>query len=272
VWQTGSWQRADPRFQRAVELVKAGAIGRVGTVEVGLAAGPNDYSGTAGQDTPVNPPPGLDYGMWLGPAPWAPYCPARVHRNWRWHTDYGGGQLLDWVGHHVDVALWALGLDQTGPAEIEGAAEYPAKGLWNTPTTFRLRAVYQTGVTMLIAGGQPDVRVGIQWKGESGTVWVGREGLETTPPTLLDEKEARPPAVAKGSHRHHRDFLDSVKSRRPTLAPAEVAQRAATVGLLGQIAMGLGRKVRWNPAAEAIIGDEMASRLLGKTMREPWAL
>lgn len=272
VWQTGSWQRSEPQFRRAVDIVKSGRIGKVHSVEVGMPGGHVDYAGTAGLDTPVTPPPGLDYGLWLGPAPWAPYCPARVHRNWRWHLDYGGGQLMDWVGHHVDIAQWALGLDKTGPVEVEGSGDYPVKGLWNAPTRFLLTARYQSGVRITVAGGHSDLRMGICWKGENGTVWAGREGLEATPQTLLDQHTGASDGKSGGAHAHYREFLDNVKHRRQTGASAEAAQRAATVGHLGMIAMKLGRKISWNPAAEEIPNDEMASRLLGKTMREPWTI
>jgi len=123
IWQTGSWQRSVANFRFACELVLNGRIGKVSRVEVGLPAGQHDYAKTK-HLTQFGPAPAeLDYDTWLGPAPWAPYCPARVHKNWRWHLDYGGGQLMDWVGHHVDIAHWGLGLDYSGPVEIEGVGE-----------------------------------------------------------------------------------------------------------------------------------------------------
>ncbi|HOC17083.1 MAG TPA: Gfo/Idh/MocA family oxidoreductase, partial [Vicinamibacterales bacterium] len=104
VWQTGSWQRSEENFHRAAELVRNGRIGKVLRVEVGLPSGYTDFARTFGQETIEPPPAALDYDRWLGPAPYAPYCKARVHMNWRWNMDYAGGQLMDWVGHHLDIA------------------------------------------------------------------------------------------------------------------------------------------------------------------------
>jgi predicted dehydrogenase len=272
IWQTGSWQRSVENFRCAAELVLNGRIGKVRKIEVGLPAGHPDLAGTAGQEEPSSPPPQLDYEFWLGPAPWAPYCPARVHQNWRWHRDYGGGQLLDWVGHHVDLAHWGMGWDQTGPVEVEGQGEYPASGLWNTATKYRLTCKYAQGVTLVIAGGYPEVRSGTRWIGESGWVWCDREGLATEPKRLRRERIASTEITLPRSPGHHRNFLDCVKSRGTPLAPAETAHRSTTPGHLGLIALLLGRKLYWNPETEQIAGDPTATRLLGRAMREPWRL
>ncbi|NLH74359.1 MAG: Gfo/Idh/MocA family oxidoreductase [Verrucomicrobia bacterium] len=270
VWQTDTWRRADQRLQHAAELVRSGAIGAIQSVEIGISHGHVDCAGTAGQETPAKPPPGLDYDMWLGPAPWAPYAPARVHGNWRWNLDYGGGQLMEWIGHYMEIVQLVLGLDTTGPTEVEGSGEYPAAGLWNAPTTFSIRALYSTGLTITIVSAQ-GIREGILWKGEKESLHMNRDGsveyLPRSSPQLAKPKTFVPAPVA-----HAREFLDCARSRRLTSSPAESAQRAATVGHLGQIAIRLGRKIRWNPITEEIIGDDTAGRLLGKSMREPWYL
>jgi len=273
VWQTGSWQRSEQNFRLACELVRNGRIGKVHTVEVGLPSGHKDYAKTQGQEQPGPAPAELDYDFWLGPAPYEPYCPARVHKNWRWHLDYGGGQLMDWVGHHVDIALWGLNLDYTGPYEIEGHGEYPEDGLWNTATSYRLTAKYANGITMVVAGGHSDIQGGTKWIGEAGWVWVTRGNkIDAQPKELLDEK-LRPDEIHLfASPGHWRNFLDCVKSRDTTIAPCEVAHRSATPGHLGQIAMLSGRKIRFNPDTEEIINDATATRMLGKAMRNPWHL
>jgi predicted dehydrogenase len=122
VWQTGSWQRSQEDFRRACELVRNGRIGAVKRVEVGLPAGWSNFDDLQNRTEPEQPPVTLNWDRWLGPAPEASYCPARVHKAWRWNLDYGGGQLMDWVGHHVDIAHWGMGFDQTGPYEVEGQA------------------------------------------------------------------------------------------------------------------------------------------------------
>jgi len=270
IWQTGSWQRSLENFRFACELVRNGRIGKVHTVEVGLPAGHTDFAGTKGQEQFTLPPKDFDYEFWLGPAPYAPYCPARVHKNWRWHLDYGGGQLMDWVGHHVDIAHWGLDFDYTGPYEIEGYGEYPKDGLWNTATKYRLTAKYPKDVTMIIAGGHSDISSGTKWIGQNGWVWVDRGKIDAQPKKLLKEKFGPDEIHLFHSPGHWRNFLDCVKSRATTLTPCEVAHRSATPGHLGQIAMLLGRKIRFNPDTEEIIDDATATRMLSRAMRSPW--
>lgn len=272
IWQTGSWQRSQPNFRLAAELVQNGYIGKLKHVEVGLPAGTHDFAGTAGKEAPTNPPPELDYDRWLGPAPYAPYAPARVHRNWRWHLDYGGGQLTDWIGHHCDIAHWGMGTQLTSPVEIEGKGEYLKEGLWNTATKYRVDTKYQSGVTMTIAGGHGEIRSGAKWIGADGWVWVDRGGIDASNKDWLKLGDAPKRINLYRSPGHQREFLDSVKSRRECLCPAEVAHRSFTPGHLGQIAMLIGRKLKYNPTTEQIEGDDAANRLLGKALREPWQL
>lgn len=273
VWQTGSWQRSLNNFRFGAELALNGRLGKLHTVEVGLPSGHEDFAGTKGQEAITPPPANLDYDFWLGPAPYAPYSPARVHKNWRWHLDYGGGQLMDWVGHHVDIAHWGMDTEYTGPYEIEGCGEYPATGLWNTATRYRLTAKYRNDITMIIAGGHNDIRSGTKWIGEEGWVWVNRgDNIEASPKSLLREIFSPDEVHLYRSPGHWRNFLDCVKSRDATLAPCEVAHRSVTPGHLGQIAMLLGRKVRFDPDTERIIDDPTAARMLGNAMRSPWHL
>ena len=272
IWQTGSWQRSEYRFRFACELVRNGRIGKVKHVEVGLPAGHTDFAGTKGQEQITPPPPQLDYDFWLGPAPYAPYAKARVHKNWRWILDYGGGQLLDWVGHHVDIAHWGMGFDTSSPVEVEGEGEYPSTGLYNTATRYRLLTRYADGLTMIIAGGHDDIRGGTKWIGEHGWIWVTRGAMDAEPKKLLREKIGPEEIHLYRSPGHWRNFLDCVKSRARTITPCEVAHHSATPGHLGQIAMQLGRKIRFDPEKEQIIGDPTASMMLGNAMRSPWRL
>lgn len=272
IWQTGSWQRSVANFHQACELVHNGRVGKVLKVEVGLPSGHHDFAGTFGQETLGPAPPHLDYELWVGPAPYVPYCPARVHMNWRWNMDFGGGQLMDWVGHHVDIAHWGLGFDKTGPVEIEGFGEFPRKGIYNSPTRYYLKAKYADGTPMVIAGGHKEIRGGTKWIGEFGWVWVDRGGFEAQPSSLLAEF-IRPDEIRLYKSRdHYQNFLDCVKSRQETITPAEIAHRSASVGHLGVIAIELGRKIRFDPEREKIIDDPQAERLLGRAFRSPWHL
>lgn len=272
IWQTGSWQRSVDNFHFACELVRNGRIGKITSVEVGLPSGHTDFAGTFGLETLGPPPENLDYDFWVGPAPFIPYCPARVHKNWRWNMDFGGGQLMDWIGHHVDIAHWGLGFDETGPVEIEGWGDFPETGIYNSPTRFFLRAKYADGTPMIIAGGHPEIRRGTKWIGEFGWVWCNRGGLETYPSHFIKEYIGPEENRLYKSRDHFQNFLDCVVSRRKTIAPSEVAHRSASVGHLGVIAMEVGRKVRFDPESESILGDPEAERLLSRAYRSPWQI
>ncbi len=272
VWQTGSWQRSEDNFYRACELVRNGRIGRIQRVEVGLPSGHYDFAGTFGQEKIESPPAGFDYETWLGPAPAWPYCKARVHMNWRWNMDFGGGQLMDWIGHHLDIAQWGLDTELTGPVEFSGRGEFPKTGIYNSATRYWVDAVYADGTPMVIAGGYPEIQSGTKWIGEHGWVWVDRGGFESQPAHLVSEVIGPNETKLYHSRDHWQNFLDCVRSRALTIAPAEVAHRSASVGHLGVIAIETGRKIKWDPATETILGDPGAERLLSRAYRKPYQL
>ncbi len=268
IWQTGSWQRSQAPFRFACELIRNNTIGKVHTVEVGLPAGP--YFFDESREVVQEPPEYLDYDFWLGPAPYAEYCPARVHGNWRWNLDYGGGQIMDWVGHHVDIAHWGLDMDDQAPIKVSGKGNFLSHPVWNSATEYEVIAEYANGLTMKIANESENQKLGTKWIGESGWVWISRQGMDAHPRELLDLKFGPNDIGLYQSPGHQRNFLDCVKSRKQTLTPCQTAQRSATPGHLGQIAMKLGRPIQFDPDTEQILGDTQASRMLGKTMREPW--
>jgi predicted dehydrogenase len=268
IWQTGSWQRSVANFHQGCELVRNGRIGKVHTVEVGLGNGHADFDGNKDQMGFRPPPPELDYDMWIGPAPWEPYCPARVHKSWRWHMDYGGGMLMDWIGHHGDIAHWGLGLDNTGPVEIEATGDHP-DGLWNTPKEFDATCKYADGVIIRI-GSQ--IRGGTKWIGDKGWVFTQRGEIEAEPKSLLNEVIGPEEVRLYKSTDHQQNFLDCMKSRQETITPAETAHRSASVGHLCMISIKLGRKLKWDPEKEEFPGDPDAQRLLGNAYRGPWEL
>ncbi len=286
IWQTGSWQRSVANFRQGTELVINGYIGKVKRVEVGLPSGHADFEKT-GHDKPNSaPPPDVDYDFWVGPAQMIPFNPCRFHKNWRWCYDFGGGQLMDWIGHHGDIAHWGLtnpkyGVgpdDQVGPLEVMGKAEFPAaEAVWNTATKFRVECKYPNAIELVIAGGYNDIKSGTKWIGEHGWVWVDRGRFETSEPSWKAEIAQREKkhdlemalAISPG---HQREFLDCVKSRKRTLTPVEIAHRSATPGHLGYLSSVVGRKLTWDAAKQEIIGDAQASQLLSRPMRGPWHL
>jgi predicted dehydrogenase len=267
IWQTGSWQRSVHDFYHACELVRNGRIGKVHKVEVGLPTG-------GGTDVkPVQPvPEGVDWDFWLGPAPWVPYRGV-LHWNWRWMMDYSGGQLTDWAGHHIDIAHWGLGLDRTGPIEIEGKGDYPKDGIYDVPTAYKFTCKYADGLTMIVANDQQQpMGMGTVWYGEKGWIHVRRGKLEADPADVL--KEVIGPGEIKlyESHDHQQNFLDCVRSRKETITPIEIAHRSISVGLLGEIAMLTEKKLRWDPQKEVFLNNDEANRMLSRPMRSPWHL
>jgi predicted dehydrogenase len=286
IWQTGSWQRSVANFRQGAELVLNGYIGKVKRVEVGLPSGHGDFAGTGNKRPNSDPPKEVDYDFWVGPSDWLPFNACRFHKNWRWNYDFGGGQLMDWIGHHGDIAHWGLtnpqyGIgpdDQVGPLEVSAKAEFPhAEDVWNTATRFRVECKYPNGIDFVIGGGCWDIRMGTTWIGEHGWVYVDRGKFETSEPKWKEEIQQREEkhdlkVLLPVSPGHQRQFLDCVKSRQKTLTPVEIAHRSQTPGHLGYIASVVGRTLKWDAVKQEIIGDPEASKLLCKPMRAPWHL
>jgi predicted dehydrogenase len=273
IWQTGSWQRSVRNFRHACELVRNGRIGKVHTVRVGLPAG---YSvAEQGGSYPSAVPDWFDYDMWLGPAPSVPYCPNRCHWNFRWISDYSGGQLTDWAGHHCDIAQWGMGTEMTAPVEIEGVADFPKArdGLFDTAKSYRFTCTFREGFTMIVADQYQQPRgMGVQFEGTEGWIWVDREGFDASQKSLLTSAIGPDEIHLYWSNDHHQNFLDCVRTRRETVTPARIAHRSIMIGHLGLIAMKLGRKVQWVPEEERFLNDPVANRLLSRPMRSPWHL
>ncbi|HNY77060.1 MAG: Gfo/Idh/MocA family oxidoreductase [Sedimentisphaerales bacterium] len=271
IWQTGSWQRSQENFHHACELVRNGRIGKVTRVEVGLP------SGGATGNPPVSPvPEGLDWDFWLGPAPWRPftkYGGNAPHWDWRWIMDYSGGQLTDWAGHHIDIAHWGLGLEDTGPVEIEGEGVFPKDGIYDVPTEYKFTCKYANGVEMIVASDRLVPKgMGAVWYGDKGWIHVDRGRQATNPPELWNEKIGPGEMRLYESRDHQQNFLDCVKTRKKTITPIEVAYRSISVGHLGEIAMLLGRKIHWDPDKQVFVNDDAANRMLSRPMRAPWHL
>ncbi|MCX7016105.1 MAG: Gfo/Idh/MocA family oxidoreductase [Candidatus Sumerlaeota bacterium] len=269
VFQHGAQQRSDPRMVRGCEMVRNGRIGQLRNVRLGIPGG------EAVGPQPIEPvPPELDYDMWLGPAPWAPYTTRRctsVGHSWYFISDYCIGHLSGWGVHHIDSAQQGTGADHTGPLEIEGRAQFPQEGLYDTAVTWKIKYTFADGVTWDCTDDSQN-RMGILFEGAEGWVFIWRGVLDAHPKSLL--KEAIRPEEARlyRSNDHVRNFLDCVKSRGRTAAPVDVAHRSTTLCCLGDIATRLGRKIRWDPEAECFHDDPAATRLLSRAYRAPWTL
>ena len=213
-------------FRKAAEIVRNGLIGKVTHVEVGLPSGHTDFARTRQFMTVTEPPPELDYETWIGPSKMVPYIKGRVHMNWRWNYNTGGGQLMDWIGHHCDIAHWGLVSIVPALSKSKGKGEFPAAdAVWNTCTKYRIELKYPGEITMTIAGGHSDIRSGTKWIGTDGWVWVDRGGFEASNPAwkqgknLPDElrkvKLYESPAIATSSTALNPGSPRSPRWRRP---------------------------------------------------------
>jgi predicted dehydrogenase len=272
IFQVGSQQRSQRNFRHAVELVLNGHIGKVKHVEVGLPTGhrqvPDD------QDTREGEAPGhLDFDFWCGPSAKKPYMPARVHWNWRWQLEYGGGQLMDWIGHHNDIAHWGLGMDKSGPVEVQAKEfVYPEdRSVWNAAWKYEVWCQYENGVTTSISNINEQ---GCKWIGEDGWVFVSRGDFRASNPAWLERGYDAGPVKAYNSREHHRNFLDGIVEKKECICPAETGHRSITPGHLGLLSEALGgRVIRWDPKKEVVLDDEEADKLLKKVdYRSPWQL
>jgi predicted dehydrogenase len=269
VWQTGSWQRSVENFRRGAELAINGRIGKITRIEVGLP------DGGQGIGTPpvMEVPDGLNWEMWLGPAPKVPFRGVYLG-NWRWILDYSGGQLTDWAGHHIDIAQWGIGMERSGPVEISGEGIYPRDGLYNVPVEYDLNCRYVNGIEMRVANASNLPHgMGTVWYGERGWIHVDRGNkLAVSNPKILEEVIGENEIHLYKCDDHVGNFLECIKTRGETVAPVEIAHRSISVALLGEIAMTTGKIIRWNPAEEVIIGNPFAERLLIRNYRQPWEL
>ena len=266
VFQTGSQQRSSEEFRRAVQLVRSGILGKIQRIEVGLPPG---YNKPQGDTNVVTPPDHLDYDQWCGPAPKLPYMRARHHRWWRGHRAFGGGVLMDWIGHHNDIAHWAMGVDNSGPTNVEAVDwTFPETNVYDTPHQYEIRCEYESGIQTSISSNN---LLGTNFIGENGWVHVTRGRLTASDKRWTDTNFPIEEAGIYLSENHARNFLDCIKSRKTCIAPAETGHRSITPGHLGYVSNTLGRPIRWDPGTETVAGDEEANMLLQTHhYRKPW--
>lgn len=267
VFQTSTEDRSVPEYHRMAELVRNGRIGKLQRIEVILPRQPT----VPGDPTPQPVPKQLDYDMWLGPAPFAPYTRDRVFFNFRWIQNYSGGIICDWGAHLFDTAQWGNDTEHSGPVEIEGTGNFWEDGLYNTVKDYDVTYTYANGVVMTCKPGNPSIK----FIGTDG--WVGNTGWRA--PVEASSKEILESKIGPGEihlytnpNGEHDDFLKCVRSRKDPYFPVEIGHRVSTVCHLGNIAIKLGRKLKWDPAAERFVGDDSANDLLDRKRRDPWQL
>ncbi|AGA25361.1 Gfo/Idh/MocA family protein [Singulisphaera acidiphila] len=266
--QTGSQQRSSPGFREVCELVRSGRIGKVQKVLVGIPK--VNFEGDALPDSA--PPTYLNYDRWLGPALYRPYNSKRVHYLFRFFWDYSGGQMTNFGAHNIDIAQWGLGTDDTGPISTEATATFDPQHKFEVPNSCRVTHTYANGVTLIIGQDQPDIRGGTTFIGTDGTLFVDRSKKTSTPSTILKTPLSEGDVHLYESTNHYQNFLDCVKSRKTPICDVEIGHRSATICHLGNIAIRLGRKVQWDPAAERIIGDDEAAAMASRPHRSPYTI
>jgi len=273
VVQTGSMQRSGVEFKMAVELVQKGIVGNVHTVNVTLPS-PNWIARAKGPVPNGSPPDGFDYNRWLGPAPLRPYNKNHVHYLFRFYWDYSGGQQTNFGAHHLDIAQWGLGMDDSGPTNIEGSATFNPDGWYETPDTTDIKYTYANGVVMHCRQklDTKGVTQGAEFVGEKGSLFVHRGGIVANPPELLKGVEIPKITGSQANISHVNNFFDCVKSRQKPAADISIGHRSATVCHLGNIAVRTNKKIQWDPKTETVVGDVEASKWLTKEYRNPWSL
>ncbi|MBN76749.1 MAG: oxidoreductase [Verrucomicrobiaceae bacterium] len=267
VFQTSTEDRSLFIYHRLAEVVRNGRIGKLKEIKVTLPAGkrfPNEK--------PANAPKDLDYDMWLGPAPEAPYTISRTkQQHWRHVWDYSGGKFSDWGMHQLDTAQWANDTERTGPISISGKGTINEGSMYNTFVDYEIDYEYENGVKLNVKSGGTS----IHFYGSEG--WCGSKswdsGLEANKKSIVKDpipKDGLHLYTCKGGE--HRNFLDCVKSRNEPYFPAEIGHRCATLCHLGNISMRLNQKLQWNPKTEKIGNSKEASSMLSRKMRKPWDL
>ncbi|MDP6634312.1 MAG: Gfo/Idh/MocA family oxidoreductase [Phycisphaerae bacterium] len=269
----GSQQRSDTRFRHACELVRNGRIGKLLRVKVGLGIDP----GTTVQ--PIMPvPKNLDYDMWLGPAPWKPYTEKRVHPEkgygrpgWLRISDYGAGMITGWGAHHMDIAHWGMGMENSGPIRIEGAGAFPTDGIWDVHGRFSIDYVYPGDIPLSCTDTSIN-KQGVRFEGDEGWVFVRRGFIDAHPKSLLKAVIGPEELHLYRNSDHKKNWIDGIRLRKKTVAPIENGHRSCSACLLGDIAMRTGQQLKWDPATERFTNSEEANRMIDRPMRGPWRL
>jgi predicted dehydrogenase len=261
VFQVGSMQRSSREFRRACQLVRNGALGKIQEIHVAVG-GPGRWC-----DLPAEAmEPGLDWNLWLGPAPWREYhselSPRGVHKhfpNWRNYREYGGGMVTDWGAHHFDIAQWALGMDESGPIEVVPPTEPNAQ----QGVTFR----YADGTVMIHKSGN-----GVTFKGTEGQIYVNRGKFESTPESLVETPLESHRIQLYESNDHIGDWLQCIRTRKRPICDVEVGARTVTVCHLANLAYWNRKTLKWDPEKEAFVDGFGDNAWKDRPYRAPWTL
>ena len=275
VVQVGSQGRSQPAAWMANNYIKAGRIGKIGKVTCWHYASPE------GDWTPDSEPPaGLDYDMWLGPARSMPYNVKHTHALFRWLTDFGGGQIRDRGAHVMSIANWIMDSDYTGPARITATGAPPHDGMYDAAVTMEITYEFKNPNWTLVWAqpGAPsatlDARYGAVYWGQNGNISVtlGDGDGTSTEERVRDFAQQCDCGKAFRSPGHSENFEDCIRTREKPIMHMEAAHRVATLCITGNIGFQLQRPLDWDPVTERFKNDDEANRLLSRPGRGPWNL
>ena len=270
IFQLGTQIHATDNYHRVVEIIQSGAIGKVQTVRLWK----NDGSPDLGHPKSVAVPKGLNWDMWLGPAPYVDYIPERCHFTYRYFLDYSGGMFADFWCHIADVAFWAL--KPKGLKSIAARGE-AAAGISDTPKWIDIDYEFEDlnlhwSTTPPNVPGAQEMGIGAYFEGDKGTLVCDYNNRKIT---INGETVTDIPEVPKSIPRspgHQQNFVDAVKSRTPPESNLAYAREMTLPMHLGLISWRLGRKLQWNPDKEKFIGDSEANKMLSRKARKKWRL
>ncbi len=284
VVQVGTQQRSGEHFQYAVELVRSGQLGPISFVRTWNYG--NAYPDGIGHPPDSDPPPGLDWDRWLGPAPERPFNINRFgvlhdedlnYTRWasfRWFWDYAGGMMTDWGVHLIDIVQLAMDVDYPEAVATMGGKFYLND---NRETPDTLQATFQyPGFVCTYENRQCNGRplegngYGIMFHGTAGTLFIDRAGFEVMPESDSDLMPMQAQRIGNSHRKHVHNFLECVKSRQQPTSDIEIGHRSSSTAILGNIAYRTGRRITWDGEKEEIVGDPEASQLLAHPYRAPW--
>lgn len=274
----GTQQRSGPHWINAVERIKAGEIGKVNMIHAWNAWDTQSMFGNIGRPADCDPPPGLDYDRWLGPAPLRPFNPLRLHRTFYFFWDYAGGMMSDWAVHLFDVVMWAMGYEIRSVDAVGGKFVHDdARETPDTATAVFECPGYSLYYSMRHGNGfQPHGRLdhGIEFFGTQGTLQIDRLGFQIYDEEDRDRTKPRYSEQNKTDDpwEHKRHFLECIRGNAKPRCDALIAHQASVYGHLANIAYRVGRRIRWDAAAETVLDDPQASKLLSREYRAPWHL
>jgi predicted dehydrogenase len=271
VFQTGTWQRSQGKFQQACNLVRNGYVGKVHTVEV-AAPGPQYRPKYKGSMDPQPVPEGFDWNMWRGPAPTQPYNPGRVAwPDWYLIWDYCAGFVTNWGVHHLDIANWGCPEIGNSSFEVQCQATYRHEGFTNNIDTWRAVFTYPSGLKMVFTD-TPQQPAGTKFIGDQGWVYVDRAGIWAAPDALLKVK-LKPSDLRLTEAKHHGDdFLTCIRTRKDPVSNVDASHKATTLGLVTDIAGRLKQTLKWDAKQERFVGNDEANRMLVRPMHNGWRL